>query len=31
MPTGVTWGPYRSVREALACDPDCSTDNPLFT
>ena len=27
----VTWGPYRSVREALACDPDCSVDNPLFT
>ncbi len=27
----VTWGPYRSVREALACDSDCSVDNPLFT
>lgn len=27
----VTWGPYRSVREAVADDPDCSTDNPLFT
>ena len=26
----VTWGPYRSVREALACDPDCSADNPMF-
>ncbi|HPP47233.1 MAG TPA: CoA transferase, partial [Accumulibacter sp.] len=26
----VTWGPYRSLREALAKDPDCSTDNPLF-
>ncbi len=27
----VTWGPYRSVREAIANDPDCSTQNPLFT
>jgi len=27
----VTWGPYRSVREAIACDPDCSVDNPMFT
>jgi 2-methylfumaryl-CoA isomerase len=27
----VTWAPYRSLREALAADPDCSTDNPLFT
>lgn len=27
----VTWAPYRSVREALAEDPDCSTDNPMFT
>ncbi len=27
----VTWGPYRTVRDAIACDPDCSTDNPLFT
>ncbi len=27
----VSWGPYRSVRETIACDPDCSTDNPLFT
>lgn len=26
----VTWGPYRTVRQALAEDPDCSTDNPLF-
>ncbi|WP_129677008.1 2-methylfumaryl-CoA isomerase [Candidatus Chloroploca sp. Khr17] len=26
----VTWAPYRSVREALAEDPDCSTDNPMF-
>ncbi|TXH29459.1 MAG: 2-methylfumaryl-CoA isomerase [Elusimicrobia bacterium] len=27
----VTWGPYRSLREALAEDLDCSTDNPLFS
>lgn len=27
----VTWGPYRSVREAISLDPDCSTDNPLFS
>jgi 2-methylfumaryl-CoA isomerase len=26
----VTWGPYQSVRELLAGDPDCSTDNPMF-
>lgn len=26
----VTWGPYRTVRETLATDPDCSTANPLF-
>jgi len=26
----VTWGPYRTVREALAEDPDCSAGNPLF-
>ena len=26
----VTWAPYRTVREALAEDLDCSTDNPLF-
>ncbi|HMW18761.1 MAG TPA: 2-methylfumaryl-CoA isomerase [Accumulibacter sp.] len=27
----VTWGPYRSLREAIDKDPDCSTDNPLFS
>jgi len=27
----VTWGPYRSIREALAEDNDCSTDNPMFS
>lgn len=27
----VTWAPYRTVREALRDDPDCSTDNPMFT
>ncbi len=26
----VTWGPYRTVREAIENDPDCSTDNPMF-
>jgi len=26
----VTWGPYRTVRETIETDPDCSTDNPLF-
>lgn len=27
----VTWGPYRTVREAIESDPDCSTDNPMFS
>jgi 2-methylfumaryl-CoA isomerase len=27
----VTWGPYRSVREALQSDPDCSPANPLLS
>jgi 2-methylfumaryl-CoA isomerase len=27
----VTWGPYRTVREAIENDPDCSTDNPIFS
>ena len=26
----VTWGPYRTVREAIKSDPDCSSDNPMF-
>jgi 2-methylfumaryl-CoA isomerase len=26
----VTWGPYRSVREAMRDDADLSTDNPMF-
>ena len=26
----VTWGPYRTVREALAQDTDLSTENPMF-
>jgi len=26
----VTWGPFRSFSEALAEDPDLSTDNPMF-
>ncbi len=28
---GVTWSQYRSFREAVAHDPDISTDNPLFS
>ena len=27
---GVTWAPYRTVREMIAHDPDCSDQNPLF-
>ena len=27
----VTWGPYRTVRETIEADPDCSTDNPMFS
>ncbi len=27
----VTWGPYRTVRETINADPDCSTENPLFS
>jgi 2-methylfumaryl-CoA isomerase len=27
----VTWAPYRTVREALAQDPDLSTAHPMFT
>lgn len=27
----VTWGPYRTVRETIATDADCSTDNPMFS
>jgi 2-methylfumaryl-CoA isomerase len=26
----VTWGPYRTVREAIERDSDCSSDNPMF-
>jgi 2-methylfumaryl-CoA isomerase len=26
----VTWGPYKTVREAIETDADCSTDNPMF-
>lgn len=26
----VTWGPYRSVRQAMVEDPDFSTANPMF-
>jgi len=27
---GVTWAPYRTVREAVEHDPDCSPKNPMF-
>jgi 2-methylfumaryl-CoA isomerase len=27
---GVTWAPYRSVREMIEHDADCSVDNPMF-
>ena len=26
----VTWGPYRTFRETIASDADCSADNPMF-
>ncbi len=29
--TGVTWAPYRTLRDAVEHDPDCSVDNPLFS
>jgi 2-methylfumaryl-CoA isomerase len=28
---GVTWAKYRTFREAVEQDPDCSVDNPLFS
>lgn len=28
---GVCWGPYRSFREMIEKDKDCSLDNPLFS
>ena len=27
---GVTWSQYRSFKECVEQDPDCSTDNPMF-
>ena len=29
--TGVTWAKYRTFAEVVAQDPDCSTDNPMFS
>lgn len=29
--TSVTWSRYRSFAETVAQDPDCSTDNPMFS
>jgi len=28
--TGVCWGPYRTFRQMIDEDPDCSEDNPMF-
>ncbi len=28
---GVTWAPYQSARQAVEHDPDCSTQNPMFS
>lgn len=28
---GVTWAPYRSMRETIEHDADCSTQNPMFS
>ncbi len=27
---GACWGPYQTLAELVATDPDCSQDNPLF-
>ena len=27
---GACWGPYQTFRQAVAEDPDLSTDNPMF-
>jgi len=29
--TGVTWSLYRSFKEVVEQDPDCSTENPIFS
>ena len=28
---GVTWSKYRTFKECVEQDPDCSTDNPMFS
>ncbi len=28
---GVCWAPYRTIREVVEKDPDCSTQNPMFS
>lgn len=28
---GVCWGPYQTIKEMVETDPDCSTENPLFS
>ncbi|HXV37671.1 MAG TPA: CoA transferase [Myxococcota bacterium] len=27
----VSWGPYRTFRQVVESDPECSTENPMFT
>ena len=27
---GVCWAPYRTMREVVEKDPDCSEQNPMF-
>ena len=29
--TGVTWSKYRTFKEVIDEDPDCSVDNPMFS
>ncbi len=28
---GVCWGPYRTIREVVEKEPDCSPENPMFS
>ena len=28
---GVCWAPYRTIREVVEKEPDCSTENPMFS
>jgi 2-methylfumaryl-CoA isomerase len=29
--SGVCWSPYRTFKQVVETDPDCSTDNPMFS